>query len=233
MRALSRSAAYFAIGVDFEDVWLERIAAANPSMQIVDTTGGIERLPLVAQRHADTHAEDEHEDDDNGHHHHAGALDPHTWLSPAAVKIQAGHIHAALVALDPQHEAAYTANLAALLADITALQGEMHAALAGVSNRTFIVLHPAWGYLAHEFGLEQIAIEVGGQEPSAQEMAALIDLARAEGVRIILAQPEFNTRSAEIIAQEIGGEVLLISPLAPDWLENMRQVAAALERVLR
>jgi zinc transport system substrate-binding protein len=70
-----------------------------------------------------------------------------------------------------------------------------------------------------------IPIEIGGQEPSAAELAALIAEARGEDIRVIFAQPEFSTRSAETIAQEIGGKVLLISPLAPDWLDNLRRVA--------
>ena len=69
---------------------------------------------------------------------------------------------------------------------------------------------------------------MGGQEPSAQELAHLIEEAEEKGIRVVFAQPEFSTQDAETIAQEIGGEVLLISPLAPDWLENMRQVARSL-----
>ena len=68
-------------------------------------------------------------------------------------------------------------------------------------------------------------IEVGGQEPSAQELAALIAEAQHEGIQVVLAQPEFSTQDAETIADEIGGEVLLVSPLAEDWLNNMREVA--------
>jgi zinc transport system substrate-binding protein len=76
-----------------------------------------------------------------------------------------------------------------------------------------------------------IPIEIGGQEPSAAELAELIREAKKEGIRVIFAQPEFSTRDAETIAEEIGGEVLLISPLAPDWLDNLRRVAATFGKV--
>ena len=95
-----------------------------------------------------------------------------------------------------------------------------------------MVFHPAWGYFARDFGLEMIPVEIGGQEPSAAEMAALIEGARGEEIRVIFAQPEFSTRAAETIAKEIGGEVLLISPLATDWLDNLRQVADTFAGVL-
>jgi zinc transport system substrate-binding protein len=134
---------------------------------------------------------------------------------------------ATLAELDPTHATAYAANLAALERDIAALDADLRATLAGVQGRKFMVFHPSWGYFARDYGLEQIAVEVGGQEPSAQELAALITTARAEGIRVVFAQPEFNTANATTIAREIGGEVLLISPLAEDWLDNLRTVADA------
>jgi zinc transport system substrate-binding protein len=225
LTALSKSAAYFSIGVPFENVWLERIAEANSEMRMVDTAAGIERLPLSAHSHHD-------HDEDEEHAEAEGVLDPHIWLSPALVKVQARNIHAALVALDPAREADYTANLDTFLADIEALQADIHATLDGVEQRAFMVFHPSWGYFADEFGLEQIAIEVGGQEPSAQELAALIDTAKEEEIRVIFAQPEFSTADAETIASEIDGEVLLVSPLARDWLSNLQEVAATFAEAL-
>jgi len=208
LRALSRADAYIGIGVPFEKAWLDRIASANPEMLIVDTTKGIERM-----------GEPENPD-------------PHIWLSPRLVKIQARTIYEALAQLDPAHKDAYKANLEGFLADVDALDADIRRTLEGVRSRKFMVLHPSWGYFARDYGLEMIPIEVGGQEPSAAELAALIATAREEGIRAIFAQPEFSTRAAETIAREIGGEVLLISPLAPDWPDNLRHVARTLGEVL-
>ncbi len=227
LAALSESAAYFSIGVPFENVWLERIADANPEMRVVDTAADVERLPMSDHTHHDEEGlEEEHADEEHEEEEHAeGALDPHIWLSPELVKAQAQVIHDTLVDLDPAHEADYAANLEDFFADIDALQADIRQTLDGVESRAFMVFHPAWGYFADEFGLIQIPIEVGGQEPSAQELAALIDEANEENIKVVFAQPEFSTEDAETITQEIGGEVLLISPLAPDWLANLRDVA--------
>jgi zinc transport system substrate-binding protein len=219
LKALSRSIAYFSIGVPFEGAWLDKIAATNPQMVMVDTIAGIDRLPI-----------DAHEDD--AHEHATGAPDPHVWLSPRLVKVQAQTIYEALVDLAPEHADTFQANLDAFLTDIDALEGEIQETLSGVRGRKFMVFHPSWGYFARDFGLEQIAIEIGGQEPSAQELAQLIAEAKAEGIRVVLAQPEFSTANAETIAKEIGGEVLLISPLATDWLGNMRRVVQTFAGVL-
>jgi zinc transport system substrate-binding protein len=222
LKALSRSAAYFSVGVAFENVWLDRIAGANLDMRIVDTIEGIERHPM------DTHNHPEGEEETEG----LGAPDPHVWVSPELVKIQARTIYGALAELDPDNEASYRANLDVFVNDIDDLISESRETLAGVEKVKFMVFHPSWGYFAEDFGLEQIAIEIGGQEPSAQEMAGLIEEARAEGIRVIFVQPEFSTVDAETIAEEIGGEVLPVSPLAYDWLENLRTVANTLAEVL-
>jgi zinc transport system substrate-binding protein len=215
LAALSESAAYFSIGVPFEGAWAEKIAAANQGMLMVDTAAGIERMPMKV-----------------GHGHSEGPLDPHIWLSPELVKVQARNIADALVKLDPAHDGEYRANLEAFIADIDELEADIKETFAGANSNKFIVFHPAWGYFAHDFELEMIPIEIGGQEPSAQELAHLIAEAQEEGIRVVFAQPEFSTQDAETIAQEIGGEVLLVSPLAEDWLSNLTRVADTFAEVL-
>ena len=216
LKALSGAAAYFSIGVPFEDAWLAKIAETNVDMMVVDTIADVERVPMGA-RHQDGEA---------------GVPDSHVWLSPELVKVQSRAIYETLAQLDPGHRDEYAANLDAFIADIDALEADVRATLSGLESNKFMVFHPAWGYFARDFGLEQIPVEVGGQEPSAQELAHLIEVAKQEGIQVIFAQPEFSTQDAETIAQEIDGEVLLISPLAPDWLENMRQVAQTFADVL-
>lgn len=209
MTALADSAAYFSIGVPFETAWLEKIQAVNTQMKMVDTTQGIDRIATAN-----------------------GGFDPHIWLSPSLVRIQSETIYRALAELDPSHEANYTANLDAFLADIDALDADIRATLEDTKSDKFIVFHPAWGYFARAYGLEQVPIEIEGQEPSAQELAGLIEMAKAEGIKVVFAQPEFDQEDAETIAAEIGGEVILISPLNPDWLGNMKAVAGSFAAVL-
>jgi zinc transport system substrate-binding protein len=235
LRELSDAKAYMLIRVPFEEAWMDRIASANANMRLVDTIVEVERMPML---HPHTHEDDEeHADDDDDHDdydddHDNGYPDPHVWLSPREVERQARAIHAALVELDPANQDDYDRNLAAFVQDIEALREDIEATLADVSQRKFMVFHPAWGYFARDFDLEMIPIEIQGREPSAAELAMLIREAREENIRVIFAQPEFSTAAAETIADEIGGEVILISPLEPDWLENMRHVADTFARVL-
>jgi zinc transport system substrate-binding protein len=211
LTALSQADVYFRIGVPFENAWMERFAAANTAMPIVDTREG-------ANIRYWEDAPDK--------------PDPHIWLSPVEVKVQAQTIKDTLAELDPDHAAEYQANLDAFLADIEALEADIRQTLEGVTDRKFVVFHPAWGYFARDFELEMIPIEVGGMEPSAAELADLIERAQSENIKVIFAQPEFSTSSAETIADQIGGEVLLISPLNPDWLNNLNKVAATFADVM-
>jgi zinc transport system substrate-binding protein len=228
LRELSDAAAYMRIRVPFEEAWMDRMASANPNMRLVDTIAEVERMPMV---HPHTHEGEDH-DDDHDDDHDIQNPDPHVWLSPIEVERQARAIHAALVELDPPNQDDYDQNLAAFVDDIEALREDIEATLAHVPQRKFMVFHPAWGYFARDFDLEMIPIEIGGREPSAAELAMLIREAREENIRVILAQPEFSTAAAETIAEEIDGEVILISPLEPDWLDNMRRLADTLARVL-
>jgi zinc transport system substrate-binding protein len=204
----------------FEQIWMERFKAAAPDTQIVDTAACVERLAM-AGAHADEGVKVGNQ-----------LLDPHIWLSPSLVKQQATAIYETLAKIDCAHQAEYKANLDTFLADIDQLDKDIRARLKDVQGRKFIVFHPAWGYFARDYRLEQIPIEVEGQEPSAADMARLIEQARQDKIKVIFAQPEFSSRAAETIAGEIGGKVLLISPLDPDWLENMRKVADAFAEAL-
>lgn len=209
MAALAQADAYVSIGVPFEKAWLEKFQAANANMKMVDTTQGIERKATPD-----------------------GGFDPHIWLAPSLVQIQAQTIYEALVELDGTHKDTYKANLDAFLADIEKLNQEIRAALAPATAKKFIVFHPAWGYFARDYGLEQVPIEVGGQEPSVQELAKLIELAKKENIKVVFVQPEFSQEEAKTIAQEIGGRVVPIDALNPDWLTNLKAVAQAFAEVL-
>jgi zinc transport system substrate-binding protein len=89
----------------------------------------------------------------------------------------------------------------------------------------FMVFHPAWGYFARAYGLEQMPIEIEGKNPKPAELQALITHARQNHIKVVFVQPQFSTKSASLVAKEIGGEVVFANPLAEDWLGNLRIVA--------
>lgn len=236
MVALAESDVYFSIGLPFERELLSGIEELNPELTVVDVGHGVPRRQLVARdREKD---EGEHAPGVDGplheaHEHGGGLPDPHIWLAPRLLKIEATNVAGALIRLDPDHEDGYRASLGKLLADLNDLDAETAEALAPVRGKTVYVFHAAFGYLTDAYGLAQVAVETGGSEPSARELARLIERAREDGVRVIFVQPQFATKSAEAVAREIGGAVVPIDPLAYDCLDNLRDMASRIRSALR
>jgi zinc transport system substrate-binding protein len=225
MEALSNSSIYFLIGVEFEEAWIDKFKETSPDTIFIDTSEVVQKIPVVESEEIVV----EHQEGDHDH----GSLDPHIWLSTQNVIRIANAMAAALSEIDPENSAIYQQNLEDFVMEIDTLDEENRAAFENISSLQFITFHPSWGYFARDYGLQQIPIEVGGNEPSAQELTALIEFAKENDIRIIFASPEFNTRSAETIASEIEGEVILISPLAEDWMENMRTITNSLSEILQ
>ncbi len=229
MVEMSKSELYFAVGVDFEKAWLKKIAATYPRMRIIHTDEGIAKIPMAEQHR--------HEGDGHGPNnkqgHHDGAPDPHIWLAPGPVKAQSAHILKALIEADPKNRLQYTAGYDAFLKELDALDGELRALFSGRKGERFMVFHPAWGYLAEAYGLEQVPVETGGKEPKAAQLQALIRQARERGVKVIFVQPQLSSKSAEMVAREIGGAVVYADPLAENWDANMREVARKFRAALQ
>jgi zinc transport system substrate-binding protein len=212
MTQLSRGKLYFSIGVAFEQSLIPRIRSSNPQLKIVDTQAGIELREIEAG---------DHEGEDHDEH----GLDPHTWLSPVLAKRQARTIRDALIEADPGGSGVYEAGYQSLAAELDSLDEEIAAVLASYRGQEIFVYHPAYGYFTDEYGLEQVAVETGGSEPSAQQLARLIERARQRQVRIIFVQPQFSRTGAGAVAEAIGGVVVPLDPLAEDYVENLREMA--------
>ncbi|GAU09481.1 metal ABC transporter solute-binding protein, Zn/Mn family [Desulfoplanes formicivorans] len=229
MKALSSSAAYFAVGAPFETTWLDKICAANPNMLIVRTQEGITKVPM-ARHHHDLEASRDHDQ----HHESHAILDPHIWLAPDLVAIQARNICKGLVAVDPDHKEIYETNLAAFEQELTRLDTRIRAILGDTStNNRFLIFHPAWGYFARAYGLRQIPVEMEGKSPSPKDLSQLIQLARSHDLDTVFVQPQFSQKSAVVIAGAINGRVVRLDPLAKDWATNLVNAATSIKEALR
>ncbi len=221
MAAISKMRIYFSIGVPFEKSWLKKIASINPGMKIVHTEHGIQKMPMETHHHNDEKDHDQ------------GVLDPHIWLSPPLVMVQSRNILTALQEADPAHHSEYEANYKAFIAMLVDLDGDLRDILAGKRGLRFLVFHPAWGYFAHAYGLQQVPIEVEGKEPKPSQLKNLISYAREQKIKVVFVQPQFSSRSAEQVAKEIGGQVAFVDPLALNWPGNLREVATKFEASLK
>ncbi len=202
--ALSKVRLYFRIHVPFEDAWMEKFRAVNRRMKVIDTTKGIRRVKG----------------------------DPHIWLAPRLVKHQVRSICEALEKIDPRARDKYEKNGIKFRERLEALDKTIRRRFRGAKRRVFLVYHPCWGYFAREFGLTQVAIEREGKPPGAAFLSGILQMARRKGIHCIFAQPQFDTRSARMLAHLIHGRVVLLDPLAKNWGENLQASAEKIARCL-
>lgn len=215
MKALQQSKLYFSIGElsAFEESQLPKIAKLNPNLKIIDTSLGIRRI------------------DSKKANDHGG--DPHIWTSPKLAILQINAILNGLTEADPKGKAIYRKNRDALVSEIKELDRELREQFKPHAGSAFLVFHPAWGYLAKDYDLHQVAVEMDGKEPKPMELAKVIQLAKKEKIKFIFVSPQRSSASAQTIAKEIGGTVVIADPLAENWLENLRSVGRSIAKTLK
>lgn len=168
----------------------------------------------LAGRHAATPAPQAHG------HSHAHGIDPHIWTSPRALQHMAANAYEAIHALWPD-SVKYTENHARLQEQLAELDARTAGKIAASGVRYFIIYHPALTYYARDYGLQQVAIEDDGKEPSARALARLIEQARHDGVRRIFYQSQFPASAVEVIARDIEAQSVAIDPLKEDVIANI------------
>ena len=215
MTRLANAKMYAKVGspIEFELAWMDKLIAVNKSMPVVDCSKGVDMT--------------ESQDPDEP------GLDPHIWLSVKNAKIMVQNICDGLAQVDGANKDYYEENCADYLEELTKLDNEIEAGLSGVRNRSFIVFHPAFGYFARDYNLTQIGVEQEGKEPDADYIVRLIKEAREQDIRVVFVSPQYSAKSAESIAKEIGGQAVIIDPLAREFIDNMRAVESAMKQAMQ
>jgi zinc transport system substrate-binding protein len=215
LKDISRSAIWFRIGyIGFEHSWADKIEQANTKMKVVNISEGLDLIADKMEQHGD--------------HVHIDGVDPHVWLSPTMVKQMAKVILDELSALKPEKAAEYQSNYMRFAEECDQLNSDLKNQLKDYAGRKFIVFHPSLSYYAREYGLDQYSLESGGKEPTPQHLREVVDIAKAEGIKVIYIQSEFDREHARVFADEIGGEIVSVWPLNPEWEENLRTMTQIL-----
>ena len=226
--AVSKAKLFLATGWAFEQQLLIKLKDINKTMTVVDLRQGIQLRHMAEEEaSAGEHARE------GQHAHETGEPDPHIWLSPRNAAIMADAIAAAFAAADPAHEQDYRKNGAAVKAELEQLDKELADALAPLKGKKFFVYHPAFGYFADAYGLIQTPVEIEGKEPGLEQLSRFIAAAKEAGVKVIFVQPQFGTRSAQAVADKIGGAVVPMDDLAHDYVNNLREMARKVDAALK
>ena len=218
MKSLMNSEIYFYIGVSFEKVWLDKFKSSAKNTTFVDISNGIEKLAMAKHEH---HDEEETNKKESHFEHEEEGTDPHIWLDPILVKVQAKNIYDAIVKIDSKNSEFYKANYEEFLKELDMLDADLKTILAPYENRAFMVFHPSWGYFAKRYNLEQIAVEVEGKEPKPNELVELIKDAKEHDIKIVFVSPQFSQKSAKTISKNIGAKVISLDSLDENWNSSL------------
>ena len=218
--------AYFTIGMPFEKQVIKPMFQDQPD-QLVDISSGIIRREIDHE-----HTHDHHHCNNKCDHGHNGEstdnLDPHIWLSPQNDIILARNATAALKRLYPKDAEYFQQNYLKFEQQFKALDIGLKKILEPFKGDVFYVYHPAFGYFADAFGMKQEAVETEGKSPTPKHLNELIAAARKDKVRIIMVQPQFNERCADVIAKALGARVMTLDPLTDNLVDFYHKFAAAL-----
>lgn len=214
MEQFSEASLYFTIGVPAEKAnILPMVAGLNPGIKIVSLSD--ETAKVYSEREIAPQMRD-----------------PHIWLSPKRVKIMVASIARELSAIDPRNKEIYDNNASEYIKKLDGLDLEIAGSLKNLSNKAFIVYHPAFGYFADDYGLKMVALEEEGKEATIRSMQKAIDFAKEENIKVIFYQQEIDSSQSHAFAEEVGGKAEMVAPLAPDYIENLKKTARVFAEVL-
>lgn len=212
---LSRSVAYISNGyLDFEVTWLDRFYATNREMKKLTLGKDIDVIKSEG-------------------HHHEGQVegaDPHFWVSPKGALTIAASVKSLLVSLNPGNREKYETSFRLLADTIFSYDRLADSLFSAFKGKEFLIFHPALGYLARDYGIEQVSVETEGKEPHPSQMKELIDRGKRENIKVIFVQKGFDTKNPAAIASEIGAEIKIIDPLDENWPGAVSDIVRSLHR---
>ena len=207
-------------GIGYEH-WIGSFDSNDNQGILVDTSNGISTLD--SEKHDD---HDGHEEEDKHNHEN---LDPHIWLNPVYAQLQVKNIANALSNSDPTNKNYYQSNAAIYNKELDLLDSKIRTELSGCKT-DFITFHNAFSYFSEEYGLTQHTIISSNDshgEVTPQTLENIISLARELNIKVIFAEESTSTKTSQVIADEIGGKVLVLSPLEivsdETYVEKMTQ----------
>jgi len=189
----------------------------------------------------DVHDEHVKEDEHDEHEEHEVVSDPHIWLNPNLVKIQVKNIAERLSKIDPENSKSYNENASQYIEKLELLDLQIREELSSCSKKDFITYHNAFSYFSNEYGLTQHTITKGvhdHSQPTAKSIEGIIDLAKKLDIKVIFTEDTSDIRISQVIADEIGADVLILSPIATqdkenkNYFERMQENASSLKEAL-
>lgn len=217
---LSDSGIYLRIGyLGYEQAWIGRLRELNPEMTVLNLSDHTELI--------------QGEELDHGDHVHEGGIDPHIWMSPRVMQLLLPKIRDVILGVYPELTQLVEQNYPSLAEELAAFDEAFIRLSEELTQKSFMIYHPALTYLARDYGFTQISIEHEGKEPSPAMLRRIIRDAREHNIPVIFIQAEYDMRSAELVSRETGAKLAQIQPEAYNWNEIMSDVLTLMREHLR
>lgn len=214
MEKLSGASIYFSIGVPTEHASiLPKIRDFNKNIKIINMADEV--LKVYSERKFES-----------------GGRDPHIWLSPKRVKVMIYEIEKELSIKDPAKKSFYKTNAENYINELDKLDTDLKSSLLALKKKAFICYHPAFGYLADDYGLMMVSLEKEGKEATAEDFKNTIDFAKEEGIKTIFYQAEIDSKQSKTFASEIGGKTEMVDPLSSDYINNLAKIVQTFKKVM-
>ncbi|MEQ8170184.1 MAG: metal ABC transporter substrate-binding protein [Candidatus Eremiobacterota bacterium] len=203
--------------------FLDKVIKEQSDLKIVDASKDIE---LIKEEHHHKHDEKSHEEDEHEKEHESHEctheeVNPHVWVSVSNLIKQINNIEKDLSLYDPSHKELYRKNADAYIEKLYKLKEEMNSEIKDIKDRNIITFHEAFPYFAKDFGLNILAVieREPGTEPNAKELAETIEIIRKHKVKALFAEPQYSSKSADVISKETGLKVFILDPAATGPME--------------
>jgi zinc transport system substrate-binding protein len=206
---LEQAKIWFCMGEPFEMKIQKFLKDQNSQMQFVDLR---DNLPLIQEKDPQ----------------HVGGSDPHIWMSPRLMMIQAKTIATALIRILPEKKAKIENNLTALIDSLEELDHKIAAIIEKKHTHFLVTQHPAYGYFCREFHIEQIAIEQQGKEPPPRVLIDLIERLKTLQIKTIFITNPTSAKGAAVVAEAIHAHLAVHNPYITDYFQMMTSLAEEL-----
>ena len=249
MNALAESQIYFSIGMGSEvSNILPNMAALNQNLKVIHLDEVVDQVypAMYFEDYEDNHTHNDHDDEDDhdheneevhedeeDHDHSHEGRDPHMWMSPKRVVVMIEAIKNELITMDSDNAHIFEENATAYIQELKVLDVEIQDFISTVNNKKFIIMHPSLGYFADDYDLEMVAIEEDGKATTARRLGEIIEFAKANDIKVVLYQQEFDSQQAKTLADEIQGSTMVFEPLSKDYLSSLKSLVDVLKAVLK
>ncbi|WP_024790764.1 MULTISPECIES: metal ABC transporter solute-binding protein, Zn/Mn family [unclassified Lebetimonas] len=197
LKNIKNSDVYFTIGVPFDKKYINKIKETNPNIKVVYFGKYLNKEP-----------------------------NPHIWLSPAKLQLEAKVVLDELIKADPKNKEFYLNNYIKYINSLAALEKE---GFLNINQKSFITFHPAFYHFSQDFHIKEVALEKEGKEPSFSYLNKVLKTAKENHIKTVIISPEFPKKYAEIIAQKINAKTYVISPLNEDPRYTIKELIKALK----